>query len=90
MRIFKRIHGKERPVAIALAAAFLGLIAGPALASAGEDESDICERAFTLCFGAALSGASGSFDMKLFLSLQFCAVGYSFCERYVEAILERR
>jgi hypothetical protein len=90
MKIFKRIRGTERTVAIALAAAFLGLIVGTAAASTEENESGICEQAFGMCLADAWAKGGGASYVSMFYYLQFCAVGYSFCERFVEAFLDRR
>jgi|GEM_PF-1232799 len=90
MRIFGRIHAAERRLALGLTVALLGFIIPPAMPAGEEDESSVCAQAFDACLLEALAKSGGRLDMSLFYRLQFCAIGYSFCERFVEAFLERR
>jgi len=91
MRVIRWFHRTVCRRAAALTAVFLGILVPTAL-SAGEEDggSAICEKAFNACLFEALAKAGGWLDMGLFYHLQFCAIGYSFCERFVDAFLSRR
>jgi hypothetical protein len=74
---------------MALLAAVLGLVVGPAWTTAEEGESEVCEQAFRNCVVAALAKVGGQVGMGLFYHLQFCFVGYSFCERFIDRYIDR-
>jgi len=54
------------------------------LAAAEDEESRLCEDAFSRCLGQA-GGAALALDWRTVLKLvTICIAGYAFCEKYVE------
>ncbi|MBM3311663.1 MAG: hypothetical protein FJY80_09160 [Candidatus Aminicenantes bacterium] len=88
MRIFRLFQRRERRLGMALLAAFMGFVVGPVWPAAEEDESSICLQAFSNCFVVAVAKAGGQVGMGLFYHLQFCIIGFSFCERYIAPYID--
>ncbi len=89
MKLIKKLKRSERLVAFILAAAFLGTAAGPVLAME-EAEKGLCETVARRCLADAITSGFLSMGASLAAQIAFCIVGYSFCERYVEPLLNQR
>ena len=89
MMFSKSFKKASRVASVVLAAVFLGMAAGPAPA-AEEAALGLCEKVVLECLGDAIASAFLSLGASLGPQIAFCLVGYSFCERFVEPLLERR